>query len=205
MLKALLFIEGVIEVNKRISKAAKGNKVGGADQRKKDRRPAVFLDRDGVLNRDCGYLFKASELEWIPGAKEAVKLFNQSGYYVFVVTNQSGVARGFYGEAEVLALHSFMQAALGESGAHIDDWRYCPYHPNGIVAPWNVDHHWRKPKPGMLNDLIACWPVAKEGSFLIGDKQTDIDAAIAAGLKGYLFEGANLLDAAKAILSERSA
>jgi D,D-heptose 1,7-bisphosphate phosphatase len=156
------------------------------------RRPAVFLDRDGVLNVDHGYVHAPDQVEWVPGAKETVKLMNDVGYYLFVVTNQAGVAKGLYREEAIRALHRWMAQELAAAGASIDDWRYCPYHPEGSVAEYRAAHDWRKPNPGMLLDLFAHWPIEREGSFLIGDKISDIEAAEAAGIPGYLFEGGDL-------------
>jgi len=158
------------------------------------RRRAVFLDRDGVLNVDRGYVHAPEQVEWVQGAKEAVKLLNDAGYYVFVVTNQAGVARGHYKEEAVGALHRWMADELAAIGASIDDWRYCPFHPEGSVAAYRAAHDWRKPNPGMILDLIADWPIEREESVLIGDKMSDLQAAEAAGLAGNLFEGGNLLD-----------
>ena len=156
------------------------------------RRPAVFLDRDGVLNADHGYVYAPDRIEWVPGAKEAVKLINDAGYYLFVVTNQAGVAKGLYSEEAIRALHHWMARELAVAGAWIDDWRYCPYHPEGSVVEYRAEHDWRKPNPGMLLDLFAHWPIEREGSFLIGDKISDIKAAEGAGIPGYLFEGDDL-------------
>ena len=156
------------------------------------RRPAVFLDRDGVLNIDHGYVHAPERVEWVRGAKQAVKLLNDAGYYVFVVTNQAGVAKGRYGEDAVGTLHRWMAKELAAAGASIDDWRYCPFHPGGSVEPFRAEHDWRKPNPGMLLDLFEHWPIEREESFLVGDKTTDIEAAEAAGLPGYLFEGGDL-------------
>lgn len=158
------------------------------------RRPAVFLDRDGVLNVDRGYVHEAEQVEWVPGAKAAVRAFNEAGYYVFVVTNQAGVAKGLYGEEAIEKLHRWMGEQLGAEGASIDDWRYCPFHPEGSVAPLRGAHPWRKPNPGMLLDLLDHWPVERRGSFLIGDKVTDVQAAEAAGFPGHLFEGGDLME-----------
>jgi len=157
------------------------------------RRPAAFLDRDGILNIDHGYVHAPEQVEWVPGARQAVKALNDAGYYVFVVTNQAGVARGLYGEADVVALHRWMAQELASIGASIDDWRYCPFHPEGSVEAYRAAHDWRKPSPGMIVDLLDRWPVEREGSFLIGDKASDIEAAEAAGLPGSLFRSGDLL------------
>lgn len=156
------------------------------------RRPAVFFDRDGVLNHDIGYLFESHRLIWIDGAREAVKAVNDIGYFAFVVTNQSGVARGLYEEAHIRDLHDWMSAELGKIGAHIDAFEYCPFHPEGTIERYRQVSPRRKPSPGMINDLLERFPVDVERSFLVGDQPTDIEAARAAGLKGYLFSGSNL-------------
>ena len=156
------------------------------------RRPAVFFDRDGVLNLDHGYVHAPHQVEWVRGAKEAVKLLNDAGCYLFVVTNQAGVAKGLYEEEAIETLHRWMAEELAAEGASIDDWRYCPFHPEGSVADYRAAHPWRKPSPGMLLDLLARWPVERKGSFLVGDKISDIEAAEAAGIPGYLFEGGDL-------------
>ena len=128
------------------------------------------------------------------GAKRAVKLLNDAGYYVFVVTNQAGIAKGLYREEAVATLHRWMGDELAAAGASIDDWRYSPYHPDGSVEEYRGAHHWRKPNPGMILDLFAHWRIEREGSFLVGDKESDIEAAEAAGLPGYLFRGGDLLE-----------
>jgi D-glycero-D-manno-heptose 1,7-bisphosphate phosphatase len=108
------------------------------------KRPAVFFDRDGVLNEDSGYVFDISKLTWIDGAREAIKAANDAGYFVFVVTNQPGVARGFYEETHVEALHKVMMDDLAKIGAHIDAFEYCPYHPEAVIKRYRRVSHRRK-------------------------------------------------------------
>ena len=155
-------------------------------------RPAAFLDRDGVVNHDDGYMGTAERIRWMPNAAKAIRRRNEAGYLVFFVTNQSGVARGFFTEDDLNGLHDWMRDELKAQGAHIDDIRYCPHHPEGSVEGYLEDHHWRKPSPGMIHDLMKHWPVRREGSFVVGDRATDIEAANAAGLPGFLFEGGDL-------------
>jgi D-glycero-D-manno-heptose 1,7-bisphosphate phosphatase len=158
------------------------------------RRPAIFFDRDGVLNHDDNYVGSIDRFRWIDGAREAVRLANERGYYVFVVTNQAGVARGLYDEAAVESLHCWMAGELRASAAWVDDWRYCPFHPEGSVERYRAVHPWRKPAPGMILDLLDKWPVDKEGSILIGDHEGDCVAARAAGILPFQFDGGNLCD-----------
>jgi D-glycero-D-manno-heptose 1,7-bisphosphate phosphatase len=155
-------------------------------------KPAAFLDRDGVLNHDDGYIGTRERIRWMPGAAAAIRALNDAGYFVFVISNQSGVARGLFSEDDVRALHDWMRGELLRDGSRIDDVRFCPHHPQGSVAGYIDDCNWRKPKPGMLRDLMAHWPVRRDGSFVIGDKPSDIAAAEAAGLPGFLFAGGNV-------------
>jgi D-glycero-D-manno-heptose 1,7-bisphosphate phosphatase len=155
-------------------------------------RPAVFFDRDGVLNEDNGYVFEIDKIRWTNGAREAVKAANDAECFVFVVTNQSGVARGLYKESDIEALHKWMTDDLAKIGAHIDAFEYCPYHPEAIIEQYRQVSRRRKPAPGMINDLLERFPVDVSRSILIGDKPTDLEAARAAGIKGYLYVGGHL-------------
>lgn len=159
-------------------------------------RGAVFFDRDGVLNRDTGFAHRPDQIVWVEGAARAVRRVNAAGLHAFVVTNQSGIARGLYTEAQVDDLHRWMAAELARAGARIDAWEVCPHHPD-----FDRDCRRRKPLPGMLEDLIARFAVDPTRSLMVGDRETDMQAARAAGVRGLLFPGADRgedLDAAVA-------
>ncbi len=158
---------------------------------------AVFFDRDGVLNRDVGYLHRAEELEWIPGAKESVAALCRKNISLFVVTNQSGVARGYFTEDDVRRLHDFMNEELAKSGGKITEFFYCPHLKGAAVAAYDKDCDCRKPKPGMILDAVKKYALAPKDCILIGDSPRDIEAAEAAGVRGYLFDEDNLYEFAR--------
>lgn len=159
----------------------------------KPTRPALFLDRDGVLNIDHGYVSRWKDFAWVDGAREVVAAFNRAGWWVFVVTNQSGIGRGYYTEDDMHALHARMGEDLAADGARIDAFYWCPHHPEAKEERYrHPDPPDRKPNPGMLLRAMAEWPVDRAASLMIGDKAGDMQAAAAAGVQGLLFEGGNL-------------
>lgn len=161
------------------------------------RRPAVFFDRDGVLNVDDGYTHRVEDLRLMPGAAGAVARARRAGYQTVVVTNQAGIARGLYDEA---AMHQFNRALndeLRKAGGWIDWFGFCPFHPDGTVAAYRGDHPDRKPAPGMLLRAAAQLGIDMTRSVLIGDKPSDVEAAERAGIRGVLL-GDEAVDAALA-------
>lgn len=157
-------------------------------------RRALFLDRDGVLNVDHGHVGTRDRFEWMPGALDTIRHTTQAGWHVFVVTNQSGVARGYYDEAAVRDLLDWMADEARRAGGTIDDTRYCPFHEEATVEAYRRASDWRKPRPGMLLDLIRAWELDPARCVLIGDQPTDMEAAAAAGVPAHLFPGGNLLE-----------
>ena len=152
------------------------------------RRPAAFFDRDEVLTSITAMSHRPEQLEWIAGAPESVRLLNKAGYYVLVITNQSGVARGFFDEAAVKSFHAHMQNVLAGNGAHIDAFYYCPHHPEGTVKAFTMACSCRKPRVGMLEQAAREWPIDIAKSFFIGDKDDDMAAAAAFKVRGIKFD-----------------
>lgn len=146
-----------------------------------NKRRAVFLDRDGTVNIEKEYLHRPEDLEFIPGAPEAIARLNRAGFIVIVVTNQSGVARGYFSIEDVNRLHQFMQQRLVDEGAYIDAFYLCPHHPKEGLDIYRVDCECRKGKPGMLMLAADEWNIDMPCSFMVGDKESDLLAGIAAG------------------------
>ncbi len=165
-------------------------------------KPAVFFDRDGVLNLDHGYVHHPNNFDWVDGAREAIASLNKIGYLVFVFTNQSGVARGYYAEEDVESLHLWMQTELMKFGGSIDDFAYCPHHPDALDEKYRQACDCRKPEPGMLIELMKRWPVDKAKSFVIGDRQSDLQAGAAVGIRGSLYTGGSLLKLVQKLIKD---
>ena len=165
------------------------------------RKPAAFLDRDGTLNYDDGYTHKIEGFRWIENAVEAVKALNDAGYLVFVVTNQAGIARGYYDADAVNTLHQWMQQELASVGAHIDDFRFCPHHLEGTIPELSIACDCRKPGTAMLESLISQWQPRLERSFMLGDKDKDAEAGQAAGMLGVRIEPADILQEVRGLIA----
>ena len=155
----------------------------------------TFLDRDGVINSsklNNGYVGSLEYFKWVPGAIKAIKFLNEKNYKIVVVTNQSGVARGFYKIKDVKKIHFYIQKKLKENDAKIDAFYLCPFHKDGIIKKYKKDSTLRKPRIGMFRLAQKRWKIDKKSSFMIGDQKTDIEFAKRAKIKGYLFNEKNL-------------
>jgi D-glycero-D-manno-heptose 1,7-bisphosphate phosphatase len=177
---------------------------------------AIFLDRDGTINVEKGYVHKIEDFEFIPDVPRAIKLLKNAGFLVIVVTNQSGIARGYYSMDAVRSLHDHMDRELARHGTSVDAYYLCPHHPQGIIEEFTKVCDCRKPEPGMLLKAEKDFSLDLASSYLIGDKQTDVETALNCGCRPILVETgygtsgsaalppdvpcfAHLLDAAKAI------
>ena len=153
-------------------------------------RPAAFLDRDGVLNDDLGYVVRRDDFHWLPGVMPALQRLQQAGYALVVVTNQSGVARGLYTLADVDALHAHMQQELQANGVTLTAVYACPHHPDGVVSTYRQDCDCRKPRPGMILQALRAHGLDPARSLLVGDKASDIEAGRAADVSRCIRVGA---------------
>jgi D-glycero-D-manno-heptose 1,7-bisphosphate phosphatase len=156
-------------------------------------RPGVIFDRDGVLNVDHGYVHKAEQLDWIPGARALMARLARAGLVTVVATNQSGVARGYYTLDQLHAFHDHMQAGFKADGGQIHRFYIAPHHEDGTVAEFCVpDHPDRKPNPGMLLKAIADFDLDPVQTLMVGDKGSDMEAAERAGVHGAHYKGGDL-------------
>ncbi|SHI16324.1 D-glycero-beta-D-manno-heptose 1,7-bisphosphate 7-phosphatase [Ferrimonas marina] len=146
-------------------------------------RKTVFLDRDGVINIDHGYVHTPEQFEFVPGVLEACHRLVEAGFQLIVVTNQSGIARGYYDEAQFAKLTEWMQAQFAQAGAPLTAVYYCPHHPEKGIAPYVTACDCRKPEPGMLLRGKAEHQADMAQSYMVGDKADDMTAGKSAGVK----------------------
>jgi len=152
-------------------------------------RRALFLDRDGVINIDHGYVYLPEQTEWVPGIFELCAAARERGYQLVVITNQAGIARGYYGEAEFAEYSRWMRAQFAARGLEILAIYHCPHHPSEGLGEWRRDCECRKPKPGMILRAQRELDLDLASSVLIGDKVSDIQAGKAAGVGHCLLIG----------------
>lgn len=147
---------------------------------------AVFLDRDGTIVEDTGHLHEREKVRFFPGVAEAIKLLNEKGFKVIVVTNQAGVARGLYTEETVRELNSYIQECLAGQEAIIERFYYCPHHIEGVVEEYRKVCDCRKPNPGMIQQAVCDFDIDLKSSFVIGDNLSDVEAGRRAGCRTIL-------------------
>ena len=152
--------------------------------------PALFFDRDGVINEEIGYLYRPEDVRWVNGIFSLARAAKERGYKLVVVTNQSGIARGLYSEDQFAQLMEWMGEQFRTQGAPLDAVYHCPYHPEHGLGQWKREHEDRKPGPGMLLRAARDLALDLRRSLLVGDRCSDIAAAHAAGLrKAFLLQG----------------
>jgi D-glycero-D-manno-heptose 1,7-bisphosphate phosphatase len=149
-------------------------------------RPAIFMDRDGTLAHEVGYVNDVSRFRLFPWSVEAVRLVNRRGLLAVMVTNQAGVARGYFPEAAIEEVHAALGAVFASGDARLDGVYYCPHHPQAGEAPYRQDCDCRKPRPGLLTRAAAELGIALERSWVVGDRLGDLQVAWAVGARGAL-------------------
>jgi len=169
-------------------------------KKKKKLTKIAFLDRDGVINYSNvqnGYIGHIKYFKWYKGAKKAIKLLNHNKYKVVIVTNQSGVARGFFNQKDVNNLHKYVKSTIKEYGGRINAVYHCPYHKDGKIKKFRKKSKLRKPEIGMFKLAQKKWKIDRRKSFMIGDQKTDMLFAKKAKISGYLFNEENLYEFVK--------
>ena len=149
-------------------------------------KPAVFLDRDGTLIHDVGYLSRVDDARWFPWSIEAVRLLNRAGFLVCITTNQGGIGLGFYDEGLVRDVHALMSKDVERAGGRLDGLYFCPHHPQAIREDLRIDCDCRKPKPGMVRQAQSDLDIDLARSYVVGDKMADVGLAVSVGAKGLL-------------------
>lgn len=148
--------------------------------------PAVFLDRDGTLLEEAGYLDRLDRLVFFPYSVDAVRLLNRANFPVVIVTNQAGIARGIFKEAFVAEAHEYITARLSAGGARVDGFYYCPHHPEAVIEQYRKSCECRKPQPGLLRQAATDLDLALDRSFVVGDRWHDLEAGQRVGARGVL-------------------
>lgn len=154
-------------------------------------RPAVFLDRDGTMVQEVGYLGRREDLRWFSWTVDAIRLLRRAGFLIFVTTNQGGIGLGLFSEEFLQQLHETMDRHLAEAGANVDAWFYCPHHPRAIVPDLALACECRKPEPGMIRQAQQRFEIDLGRSFVVGDKQIDVELAARARIRGILVRTGN--------------
>jgi len=162
------------------------------------KKPAAFLDRDGVINYDKGYTYKIKDFKFRPGVISAIKYLNLKNYYIFIVTNQAGIAKGFFTVDDFYKLQKYIKHTLIKKKIFINDVKFSPYHPKGKIKKFSKKSNFRKPGNLMIESLFKEWNLNREKSFMIGDKITDEKAANKSKIK-FFYAGKNLFEQVKKI------
>lgn len=158
---------------------------------------AVFLDRDGTIIEDSGYPHERDKIRFLSRASEGIALLNRNGFKVIIVTNQAGVARGYFTEETVQEINRYIQECLARAGARIDMIYYCPHHVEGVIEEYRVDCHCRKPNPGMIEQAARDFEIDLAGSFVVGDHLSDVQAGRRAGCRTVLLSEEGRLEMGK--------
>jgi D-glycero-D-manno-heptose 1,7-bisphosphate phosphatase len=164
---------------------------------------AAFIDRDGVINEDRAYVHRAADFELIPGSVEALRALRTAGFLLVVITNQSGIARGLFSEADYRELEAHMRERLATAGVSLDSIQYCPHLPDAPIPQYRLDCECRKPRGGMIRTAAGLLNIDTSQSVLIGDRKADVEAGRAAGVgRCFLVRSGQLLSAGDALLAD---
>jgi D-glycero-D-manno-heptose 1,7-bisphosphate phosphatase len=169
------------------------------------KKPAVFIDRDGTINEEMGYVNHVNRFRILPGVPQAIRMLNRHGFLVLVVSNQSGVARGYYPLDLVKTLHQILLTRIREKKGSIDEIFFCPHHPAGSIPEFSRDCDCRKPKIGLIQQACKSFEIDLQRSFVVGDMCTDIELAHRAGLTGVLVKTGYGLGEIEYILPQKTA
>lgn len=166
-------------------------------------RKAAFIDRDGVINEDRAYVYRAADFEFIPGSVDALRTLREAGYLLVVITNQSGIARGLFREADYRKLDEYMRERLAQAAVLLDSVQYCPHLPDAPILQYRRDCECRKPRAGMIRAAVEQLGIELSQSILVGDRKADIEAGRAAGVgRCFLVRSGQPLSAGDALLAD---